>query len=140
MMKLNPDCIRDVLLWIEENQKMEIGYNDFLTGRMNRLLSKDIPQYISDYSAEDVLYSVNQMVYSELLLVRPLAISDANVFCIEYIAPKGHEFLENIRSNDNWEKTKSIATKVGASTLRGLSTIATKLIAEIISKTINPAQ
>jgi len=61
-MKLNPDCIRDVLLWLEENQEMEQGFDGLLTGNVAEYMSTDMPQYIKNHSADDVLYSIKQMM------------------------------------------------------------------------------
>ena len=41
---------------------------------------------------------------------------------------KGSEFIETVRDRDIWERTKSIAKKVGASSPDVLMQIATKLI------------
>jgi len=46
----------------------------------------------------------------------------------------GHEFLGNIRTNENWQKTKFIASKVGAATLDVFSKIAVKLVSDSITQ------
>ncbi|KAB2940105.1 MAG: DUF2513 domain-containing protein [Hyphomicrobium sp.] len=40
---------------------------------------------------------------------------------------RGTEFLETVRERDNWEKTKSIAHRVGTDSLKMLMEIATKV-------------
>jgi len=74
-MKINPDCIREVLLWLEENQKMECSngllleleesqgmeYSKaLLTGRVETFTSNYIAKSIDTHSEEDVLYSIKQ--------------------------------------------------------------------------------
>lgn len=49
---------------------------------------------------------------------------------------KGHEFLDNIRDNDVWSRTKNIAKSVSSVSLSVLSNVASKVITEIISKQI----
>lgn len=51
---------------------------------------------------------------------------------IEDLSPSGHQFLADIRSDNNWNKTKSIAKSVGASSLTAIKEIATNVIAELI--------
>ena len=128
-MKLNPDCIRTILIWLEENQGI-----DARTGRPREIISTELPKYITEFSNEDVLYSVRQMILDGFLQARPMDVAGADLYLVEDIMPKGHDFLGNIRSEDNWKRTKSIAGKVGAITLDVLSTIAAKVVAEVIAK------
>jgi hypothetical protein len=46
----------------------------------------------------------------------------------------GHEFLENIKSDNTWNKTKSIASKVGSYSLNTLRDISVGVIGEIIKQ------
>lgn len=135
-MKLNPDCVRDILLWLEENQEMEQGWDGALTGYVKNYVSTDIPQYIENHSGADVLYSINQMIKSGLLSGKDMRIDGAAIYLITDITPKGHEFLGNIRTEENWKKTKGIASKVGAVTLTAISQISARIIAEAIKQNI----
>ena len=54
-MKLNPDCIRDVLLYLEENLK--ISEREFLPVTLATLEEK-----LTQYSKEDVFYSVSSFL------------------------------------------------------------------------------
>jgi len=123
------DCIRAVLLWVEENQKIE----SIVNGELNQFMSTQIPQHIEEYSAEDVLYSIRQMIYSGLLDAR---VGTSEIYSIRDITPKGHEFIGGIRSNDNWDKTKAVAKKAGATTLGAVINISSKIVAEIIKSTL----
>jgi len=135
-MKLNPDCIRDVLLWLEENQGMEQGFDGVLTGSVAEYLSTDMPQHLEDYSADDVLYSIKQMIESGFLNGRRMNVAGADWYQIQDITPMGHEFLGKVRSPENWQKTKSIASKIGAVTLDVLGSVAGKVIAELIKNSM----
>ena len=97
-------------------------------------MSTKLPEHIKEFSSGDILYSVKQMIMDEFLQARPLQVSGAELYWIEDITPKGHDFLGNIRSEDNWKRTKSMAGRVGATTLDVLSTIAAKAIDEVIAK------
>ena len=135
-MKLNPDCIRDILLWLEENQEMESGYDNFLTGQVSEVSSTKIAQCLPTYSAEDILYSVKQMIYSGLLNARLLTTNDAQIYLVQDITPEGHKFLGNISSDETWQKTKSTASKIGAATLDTLGKISANIVAELIKKSM----
>lgn len=49
------------------------------------------------------------------------------------LTPKAHEFINNIRKDTNWNKTKEVAGKVGSFSLNVLSQIATNVITSLIN-------
>ena len=51
---------------------------------------------------------------------------------ISDLTPFGHEFISNIRSNNIWSKTKSIAEIVGSKSLDALVNISSGVIAKVI--------
>lgn len=122
-MKLNPDLIRDILLTVEEN----CDFNHYIEIREDNnpfvLLSK--------YSHEEILYHVQQCNLNSFF--SRVSYYDAGE-CIDitYLTPKGHEFLENIRNEKNWKKTKLCANKVGSFSLDILSKIAVNVISSLI--------
>ncbi|MFW5436364.1 DUF2513 domain-containing protein [Paenibacillus apiarius] len=125
-MKLNPDCIRDVLLTVEEH-----------TGLSRPMHYPNAKEYelFQSYSPEEVFYHINQCELSGLL-------TEVNWFIgreclIHDLSPAGHEFLANIRNDNNWNKTKEVAKNVGSFSLSTLKEIASSVIAGIISSQIN---
>ena len=54
-MKLNPDCVRSVLLYLEENQLMDDK------GLINPIYSSKLPDKLTKYKNSDVLYSIKQL-------------------------------------------------------------------------------
>lgn len=44
----------------------------------------------------------------------------------------GHQFLDNVRSNSIWSRTKSIAKKLGCTSLNSLMSIAGKIALDVI--------
>lgn len=57
---------------------------------------------------------------------------------IKSIAWSGHEFLDNIRENKSWEKSKEIASKIGSASIKIVSEIAAKITSELISRQLGP--
>jgi len=101
-MKLNPDCIRAILLWLEENQQI-----DAFSGMGNKIASFQLPEMMnSTFRPEDILYSIKLMVDEELLEGTPLPVDGACHYIINDITLSGHKFLENVRSPDKWQKLK----------------------------------
>lgn len=122
-MKLNPDCVRDVLLLTEN----ETGYRKYLmVSRQNCL------QLMPGYTEDEILYHITQCQNFNFIKV-----SDSlGAVTIMDLTPKGHVFLENIRDNDNWSATKKTASKVGSFSLDVLSNIAASIAAALISKNL----
>lgn len=119
-MRLNPDCIRDILLQIEDkidSRKTTISFDELL-------------EYLPNYDENTLHYHVNQISKSDL--VDKVFYADCRPYVISDLSLEGHEFLANIRSNTNWNKTKEIAKNVGASSLSSLREIAVSVISELI--------
>lgn len=64
------------------------------------------------YDNDDLFYAVEYCVKSGF--VETLFSKDTYRIPISRITPDGHRFLENIRSDTNWEKVKSVAKKAGS--------------------------
>ena len=121
-MKLNSDCVRDILIAIEDSTNFQEAINN------NQLETLDV---LNPYTSEEILYHLRQLSWAGL-------IQDFNYYgdagySILDLSPKGHEFLNNIRSDENWNRTKNLASKVGSRSLSALQQIASG----VISATIN---
>jgi hypothetical protein len=124
-MKLNPDCIRDILFTIEEQ-------SDFCTSMLYSP-SNNHEKFLNlkKYTSNEVLYHMKQCEYSGLIIVSNWLLDPGVV--IDDLTPKGHEFLANIRTDTNWNKTKEVAQKVGSDSLNILTQIAAKVISNLIT-------
>ena len=138
-MKINLDCIRDILIYIEEH--LTVPLHDNLTAiECNSLdvlnLSKDLPNYKRD----DIWYSVKMLTECNYIDTR--GISTQTYFSMMYIDSMtyaGHKFLESIRPQSVWDKTKSIISKVGSHTLEFIEDTAQKIAIEYAKSLINSA-
>ena len=126
-MKLNPDCIRDILFAIEDLST----YGSFLTS--DQLLNT---KFLSNYSNEEVLYHLNQLYLSNYIIVPKKYKLIEGTFFVNDLSPLGHEFISNIRKNTNWNKVKSISKEVGSETLTSLKSIAETVISTAIKKSL----
>ncbi len=97
-MKLNPNCLRGVLLAIEEN----CTFNTSWTYKQN---SFDI-EYLAEYTHEEILYHIKQASQSGLIQVAQYY-DNGRVVIINDLTPSGHEFLANIRTDTLWNKLRS---------------------------------
>ena len=125
-MRLNPDCIRDILFFVEENT----GYNSWID--ISRNIKKFNITLKNHYPPDEILYHIELCEEYGYLN----SCSDSfYYFQIRRLSVVGHEFLENIRNNNNWNKTKDISLKIGSVSLNTLSQIASNVISDLIIST-----
>ena len=131
-MELNKDCVRDILLKCEELLQM----ND--DGTMNTLQSGDLKEVLPDYDLSVIKYSVLKMDEADLINARIISFDDSIVgeFLIFDITYFGHEFIEQIKDDNNWNKVKDVAKKVGSSSIDILLQIATGVLTNKINNCI----
>lgn len=133
-MKLNYDCVRDVLLALEES--ITIDVEDDGDYSYNSLLSNEIIQLdrLSKYSKKDIIYSVLKLIEAGYLNGDIYNEGDGLIsFCVNDIKYKGHEFLQAIKSDTVWEDVKKITIKIGSISLPIISSIASNVISKLIS-------
>lgn len=124
-MKLNYDCMRDVLLFLEDNltytdDDTELKHKRFNIGAISSKLE-------SKYDKFDVQYSIEKLV--EINYIRLVDVNYGSY--IDDITMYGYDFLEQIREDNIWEATKDIAYKIGVTSINMLEKIVAAIIAEI---------
>ena len=126
-MRLNPDCIRDILFTIEEKSTFD---SLITSGELTEstLLSK--------YSEDEILYHLNQLYLSNYIICPRKHKWIEGTFLVCDLSPLGHEFISDVRKDTNWNKVKSIGKEVGTSTLTSLKTIAEEVITSAIKTSI----
>lgn len=94
-MRLNPDCIRDILMAVET-------HSDFCT-QVEYKVEDPFPE-LSAHSHEEILYHIRQC--EESGLIHDVHYYDGGKHTdITDLTPLGHEFLSNIRNNTVWSQT-----------------------------------
>ncbi len=127
-MRLNPDCVRDILLVVEELSDGQHGIDfDFHQPVSYERLSK--------YSNNELWYHVRQCDMSGYFT--PVSWYLSGDCAIFDLSPKGHQFIADIRSDSVWNKVKSNAAKIGVFSLNALAQIATGVVTEVINSQIH---
>jgi hypothetical protein len=122
-LKLNHDCVREFLLAMEENLTNENVYrlqSGYKVGCTSCSVQEEIYLIERLYEAGFIDVSISKFIGGS---------SDIRVRAITW---HGHQFLDNIRPETAWEKTKSIAKSIGGASIMILSDIAAKVTAELI--------
>lgn len=123
-MKLNLDCVRDILLTIEKHPiPMNLNFYNFC-------------ELLPNYSKDEILYCCKRLYEANYLNLKFISIQNCKPQLDEIgdLTFYGHEFLENIKNDTNWNKTKNIALKVGSFSFEVIKEISTSVISDVIKK------
>ena len=136
-MKLDIDCVRDILLSVEENTGLHKSCRFIDEYLMNKSCAamdvepEEIPAYQASlqerHSNNKLIYHVNYCVKAGLIE----AADDHEGFAVlvSDLSFSGHELLENIRSHGNWEKIKAILSALGSFSIGTLQQAAADFVA-----------
>lgn len=132
-MKLNYDCVRDVLLYIEENIEYINTDNNLAHKSLNfGQVIKGLPKY----EKNDVIYSIEKLFEARFIVLTSLYRNNSGEITKAQIADitwNGHDFLNNIREEVVWDATKIAANKVKAVSVFTLKTISAQIIKMLIT-------
>ncbi len=143
-MRLNMDCVRDILLCVEENTDLR-RYCRFLDLHYTptAIYVFDKPEEPADYQkallekySNDVLaYHVQYCVDCDLIV----KCEDSNVYCtfISDLTPAGHDFIANMRNDTFYNKVKDIGKELGLNSLNDIVQIATHCASAMIKSHFN---
>ncbi|AGC90932.1 MULTISPECIES: DUF2513 domain-containing protein [Bacillati] len=124
-MKLNHDCIRDLLLEIEEKKPFEtmlVTYN-----------FQDYEVY-KNYNFKELMYCLSKLNEAGILDARvDIANNNINYYQIGNITFYGHEFLDNIRDDETWNEVKRVAKQTSSMSV----TLLSRLAFQYLSKKFN---
>jgi len=135
-MKLNIDCVRDVLLTLEELLIVEIDEDEVL--RSNSVDPYDVVERLVHYNWEDVFYAIKKLDEAGFIDGKIVVGADGlwHPNMIHEITYSGHEFLDKVRPPTVWESTKGVAQKIGSFSISVLSQIAGNVLSGMISGNI----
>lgn len=108
-MRLNPDCIRDILISFKDKIDLSIPYI------VNETNCKDISD---KYSYEELCYHTRQCLYDFLI-----GTDKGNCIEIRGISPVGYDFLAYFYDEKDWIEINKIATEIGTHSLETLKQI-----------------
>jgi len=133
--KLNYDCVRDVLLFLET-----IDYVSQAPDGDILFCEVDISRFyesLPDHSHEDIFYALFNLEQAGLI---DATSHDADncvyYFVVNYITYSGHEFLEHIKPASVWENTKTVLAKAGSMSIDIITKVTGNIIASLLVNTL----
>ena len=143
-MRLNIDCVRDILLCVEENTDLRRHCCFYDLNFM------PTPTYVWDkpeepaayqkallqkYSNVVLAYHIHYCIECDLIVESEYT----NAYCtfISDLTPMGHDFIANMRNDTFYNKVKEISKELGLNTLNDLIQIATHCASTIVKSYFN---
>lgn len=137
-MKINEECIRDILKYLIENLTIQI---DKTRGGFNNLsLLSIMKEFENQYSREDIWYSIYNLSQDRFIETNDIRKQSLNGFAyveVYNVTHRGHQFYETIQPEPIWDKTKSIVSKVGVHTLNFIEGTAHDIAVESAKQAIS---
>lgn len=128
-MKLNHNCVRDVLIFCEDFllfgedlSWQPLSLDDFCNG---------LPQY----SREDIAYTI--LILEEATLIVGSTdkycggIYDVTIYRLTY---NGHEFVDAIRPESVWKKVQTVLNTIGSSSIPIIQSLASQFTLDFLKK------
>lgn len=147
-MKLNIDCVRDVMLWVEAittpTQLASYVNTDAVDSNDGFLYinADDRPmpnaaqkKLLEKYSNETLVYHLHYCIEAKLLT--EFDSPDGNIIVIKDLTPLGHDFIGNIRHDPVFQKVKTVLNLLGVKSLEAATQASSLVVTEIIKKAIS---
>lgn len=126
-MKMDIDCIRDILLRVENGSFFVPSTHFYDEEELKEFLDKE--SIFEKYSFEKVSYHTD--LFDEFGFLKTSSMSAG--ISISDLSGQGHLFLADIRSDNVWNKTKEVSNKIGVASIDALKQIAVNIVSSLIS-------
>lgn len=125
-MELNPKCVRDVMLAIEELT----GLTDSLTAKPVSLNDLCTYEFLQKYSDKEIFYTLLKLNEGDYIHLDYSYASSALYKCdIKDLTMQGHEYLETIRSNKAFDYVLDKINEIGGgATIEIIKALALKFL------------
>ncbi|EOA2468278.1 DUF2513 domain-containing protein [Listeria monocytogenes] len=129
ILKLNNECIRDLMLEIESRQN--ILFENFSYEQLQKFDSFSKHEHDQFFYCLYRLREANYIDFNDQIIN-----SKIHSIFVSNITWSGHQFLDNIRDDEVWRKTKKSASRFSSVSVSFLSTIASSVLSQMIKNNL----
>lgn len=127
-MKLNLDCCRDILFFLEDN----LNITDEL--ETEEVSLESIAAALSDYRIGELVNTLFVLEEAGFIILNHLySYESTEDILVSRITYNGYQFIESIRPETVWNKIKSIGLKIGSLSINTTSQIAVGVLTALIN-------
>lgn len=122
-MKLNHECVRDLLLYLEDN----LLFTSYLCA--NNL-------EIVPYESADIIYAAARLSEAKYIETSQTTYSLDTIptIHIHSLTWNGHKFLDNIRDENVWYNTKTVVAQFSSVSIGIINSISNTIITKMINE------
>lgn len=117
-MKLKPELVRSLLLYLEDN----LGYSE-------PLYSGNIT--IDDYSKDDICYTIKLLKDGGYIKATNIPGDNYVEYLVDSITWKGHELLDNVRDSKVWREVKRILKTLASVSIPIIQSVASSVASSV---------
>lgn len=131
-MQINLDCLKDVLLYCVNNIDYKEENNTWNTQCVNLVMMYEAPE-LNQYDKKDIMRSVLKLKECGFIKISTCFPENKPYLercSIEDVTISGYQFINSVKESSIWEKTKSIANKLGNHTLGFIEGVAHDIAVE----------
>lgn len=135
-MKLNVECIRSVMLQLEET----LSFTDDGTYLVKNFVTLEcLCKLLPEYTRADIFYSLYNLDQAGYISASVHWGNGAVYECsVNHMTYAGHEFLDKIRDSGRWDKIKGITSSIRNYSLSAISAAAEGITNAAISRLVSP--
>ena len=121
-MVLNHDCVREVML--------------FLENQLDLYKNIEFPDTsVKNFSDDDILYSIKKLAEADFINANVSVNTLGEIEAIVHeITWEGHKFLDTIRDDTVWGQTKKLLSKFTSTSLTFVSSIASQVLTNLVAE------
>lgn len=121
-MKFNPDCMRDVLFYLEENLKISSDL------KFKSLSIYNLAQDLS-YPREEIANMLILLDEGGYIKTSVLYANNAiSILDVSRITFSGYQFIESVRPERVWTKVKNVCSDVGSFSMSVISQVSSSIL------------
>lgn len=133
-MKLEPELVREIMLFLEN--KIDVSDSGEVFGATVDSISESVN---GRYNRGEIIYTLQRLEEGGYISAQfEYAGGRLSFGYVNAITYYGHEFLNLIRDNTTWSKTKKAVGTVGAQALSVIANVATTIITAAIQSSLLP--
>lgn len=135
-MVLNYECVRDVLIYLE--QQNYVIPSEESVAFFQPVKFSQISTAMPEYPKEDVFYALFNLKQAEYISADTDGrAGEITVFDVSYITFKGHEFLAKIKDKEKWFSIKKVLSGIKDYSLAAIGAVAQGITGSLIESFVN---
>lgn len=125
-MRLDMDCVRNVLLALEKLTNVDENHLH------QRITTEDVFTEVPNFDEKEIYHTLYTLYQANYIEADKIDFCGGSDLIIEAITWPGYELLNNLRSEQIWKSVKQKIQPLGTVSINVLSQLATKVVSDFL--------